>query len=191
MRRNMLMALGAVVILAGLAGGYRYWEWRNSPRYALQQMVLALKNRDVEQLFTYIDFPSVIGNFGQEASEDLGGLLPEKPQADELERFGRRLLEKFMRTVSPKLVEALMPQIKAGAQTFLENLTTTQVMALGAAVTMAEIETRGETAIVTLRDPKTKEPFRFSMHKDPKEGKWQISGVRYQDFKKFLRQEFQ
>lgn len=191
MRRNVVIGVIAVLVLGGLAGGFLYWQWLNSPRYALQQMVMALKTRDLDKLFTYVDLPAIIDNLGQDASEDLANLMPANPEADEIERLGRRLLEKFVRAIPPKMVEAIKPQIKAGAEKFLENLSNTQLLGLAAAVTTAQIATRGEVATVTLQDPKTGEKFRFQMTRDAKDQTWKISSIRYQDFKKFLTQEFQ
>jgi hypothetical protein len=191
MRRTLLIGGVALLLAAGLAGGYLYWQWLHSPRYALQQMVVALKQRDVDTLFNYLDIQAIIDNFGQAASEDLAALRPETPPADEIERFGRRLMEKVIRAIPPKVVEALKPQIKAGVGKFLENLSTAQIVGLAAAATTAAIDTRGEMATVTLEDPKTRDKFRFTMTRDPKDGIWRISGVQYQDFKRFLKQEFQ
>lgn len=191
MRRRIVGGLLAILIFAVIAGSYTYWHWLNSPRYALQQMVIALKNRDVDLLFKHIDLAAIIDNFGQEAREDLGQLIPGKPKEDELDRLGRRLLEKLVRNIPPKVVEALKPQIMAGVETFLKNLSTTQILGLAAAVTTARIDTRGEMATVTLEDPKTREKFRFAMSRDPQDGRWKITAITYQDFKKFLKQEFQ
>ena len=51
---------------------------------------------------------------------------------------------------------------------YLQNLDNTQILAIAAAATMAQIEMQGEEAKVTLIDPKSKKPFHFQMRRQPK-----------------------
>ena len=55
---------------------------------------------------------------------------------------------------------------------------------------MAQIDAQGDEALVTLTDPKTKEPLRFQMRRDPKRRLWQIVSVNYDDLKRFSKREF-
>jgi len=88
-------------------------------------------------------------------------------------------------------VEALTPVIKSGVEKYLKNLSTTQILGLAAAVSTARIEQQGERATVIFADPKTKEEFRFEMVRDPTDGVWRIAALRYEDLKRFVKQEFQ
>jgi hypothetical protein len=60
---------------------------------------------------------------------------------------------------------------------------------LAAAATTAEISTQGEAAEVKLLDPKTGQPFRFRMQRDPATREWRIAAIRYEDLKKLLKRE--
>lgn len=126
------------------------------PRYALQQMVVALKTRDLDKLLYYIDLASIMAHLSREAAEDLAQVLPGSPEPDAVERFGRRVLEKLARAIPPKAVEALTPVIKSGVEKYLQNLSTTQILGLAAAVSTARIEQQGERATVVFSDPKPK-----------------------------------
>ncbi len=50
---------------------------------------------------------------------------------------------------------------------YLLNLDNTQILAIAAAATTAQIEVQGEEARVTLVDPKSQEPFHFRMQRQP------------------------
>jgi hypothetical protein len=108
---------------------------------------------------------------------------------DELERLGRRLGKKVAKIVVPKLLEKFEKQIKGGIEQYLLNLSNSQVLALAAAVTTADIKTRGETAEVTLQDPKTGGPLRFRMLRDPTSKQWRIVTLRYEDLKRLVKRE--
>ena len=54
-RKTWIIALVIVVLGAALGGGL-YWHWANSPRYALQQAALALKTRNMDKFFNYLEF---------------------------------------------------------------------------------------------------------------------------------------
>jgi hypothetical protein len=101
---------------------------------------------------------------------DAGGdelAASEKPDMDDLERLGRRLGQKAAKFMLPKLLEKFEKQIREAVKHYLVNLSSTQVLALAAAATTAEISTQGEAAEVKLLDPKTGQPFRFRMQRDP------------------------
>jgi len=191
MRGNAAKVVALILVAAALAGGYWYWRWLHSPRYALQQMVVALKTRDVDKLLNYIDISSIAAQVGREAAEDLAQVLPGSPEPDAVERFGRRILEKLARAVPPTAVEALIPVLKTALEKYLQNLSNAQILGLAAAVTTARIESRGEVATVIIEDPKGGEQFRFEMVRDPKDGVWRVSGIRYADLKRFLKREFE
>lgn len=185
-RRLVFLLLASLLLSAAVAGGL-YWRWQNSPRYALQQMVLALKTKDMDQFFNYLDHKDIFNNFLQASSKDLD--LPEDPGADEWTRFSQRLGRKFARKFLPKLFETFEKQIRGLMETYLLSLDNSQILGLAAAVTVAQIEVQGNEAQVTMFDPKTKEPLRFRMSRKPGED-WRINAVNYEDFKNFLEREF-
>ncbi len=189
MRRKILIsALIVLILVGGLAGGL-YWRWYNSPRYALQQMALALETRNMDNFFNYLDLQAIFHNFLEAADQDLSA--PENPEADEFTRMTRSLGRKFTRFLLPKLFDAFQPQIRTAMEKYLLNLDQSQILGIAAAATVARIDIRGDnTAQVTITDPKTKEPLRFQMQRYQKDRIWRIVSVNYLDLKSFYRRGF-
>jgi hypothetical protein len=186
-RKALITVLMALLLAAGLAGGL-YWRWTTSPRYALQQMALALKTRDMAEFYKYLNLKAIINNFVETANADLEA--PEDPAADDWTRLTRSLGRKYARFLLPKLFDNFESQIRSVMETYLLNLDNSQILAFAAAVTVAEIDTDGEEARVTLTDPKSKDQFHFQMRRNPKSRTWQIVSVNYKDFKRICQQHF-
>ena len=189
MRRKTWIIAVVIVVLGTALGGGLWWRWANSPRYALQQAALALKTRNMDILFNYVNLKEIVTNFSEASSQDQAA--QDDSQADEWTRYSRRLGGKFAQLFLPKLIESFEPQIRKVLEHYLLNLSNTQILAVAAAVTVARIDTQGDEAQVTLTDPKTQETFRFKMHRQPDHGVWQIVSVNYDDLKRFYKREFQ
>ena len=183
---NLVVIVAALVAVA-IAGSVLYQRWHDSPRYALQQMVLAIKARDMDKVFKYVDLKEIFNNFLESSTE---GLKSDDKGGDEWNQFSRQLGRKFARKLLPKLFDNFEKQIRQAIENYLQNLHNTQILALTAAVTTAGIEVQGEEAQVTLQDPKTKKPLRFSMRRSPETGAWRVVSINYDDFKQFLKKEF-
>ncbi len=185
-RRIWLVVLIAVLAGAAVAGGL-YWQWAASPRSALQRMALALKAKDMEQFFKYVDLKAIFNNFLDSAGQDLDeSKAKDDKKADDLDRLARQMGNKFARMFMPKLFDSFAKDIRAMMEKYLLNLDNRQILAVAAAATTAQIEVQGQNARVTLVDPKSREPFHFQMSRN--EAKvWQIVAVDYQDLKKFYK----
>jgi hypothetical protein len=177
----------AVIVIGGIIGGGLFWYWQNSPRYALQQMVLALKAKDMPKFFNYLDLKAIFNNLLEASSKDEED---KNDPGDEWHRLSRQFGRQFARQLLPKLFDALEKQIKAAMESYLDGLDNTQILALGAAVTTAQISVQGEQAQVTLHDPKTGKPLRLQMQRFPQERTWRVVSVNYQDLKDFLGRKF-
>jgi hypothetical protein len=189
MRRKNLIIVVAIVVLGGALSGSLYWRWVNSPRYALQQAVLALKAKDMDKFFNYLDLKEIFNNFIEASSQEKEP--SEDQQGDDWTKYSRRMGRKFAHLFLPKLFETFESQIRGVLQNYLFNLDNSRILAIAAAVTIARIDTQGDEATVTLIDPKTKEPFHFQMRRQPDHGLWRIVSVNYDDLKKFYKREFQ
>ena len=87
-RRTLIIVLIAVVVGAVLAGG-AYWRWTDSPRYALQHMALALKTKNMPEVFKYFDLKAILNNLIEASSQE-----PEEPKGgkeDEWSRMSRQI----------------------------------------------------------------------------------------------------
>jgi hypothetical protein len=189
-RRTLSILLIAAVLGAVLAGGL-YWRWAASPRYTLQRMALALQTRDMQQFFKYLDLKAIFNDFVDSTSQEMDTPKDRKDKKDDdWDRLTRQMGGKFARLFLPKLFESFEKDIRATMEKYLLNMDNTQILAVAAAATTAQIEVQGEEARVTLVDPKSKEPFRFQMLRQQKTGTWQIVSVNYQDLKKFSKRGF-
>jgi hypothetical protein len=178
----------AIVVLGGALAGGLYWRWANSPRYALQQAALALQARDMDKFFNYVNLKVILNNFVESCSKDLE--TPTDQQADEWSKLCRQLGRKFAHVLLPKLFEAFEAQIRGVLEGYLLHLDNSQILVIAAAATVAQIDSRGDEAGVTLTDPKTKDTFRFQMRRQPNHDTWQIVSVNYDDLKRFSKREF-
>ncbi|MFZ5453389.1 MAG: hypothetical protein ACOZF2_16140 [Thermodesulfobacteriota bacterium] len=188
MRKPVIFAI-IVALLAGSAilGGYLYHQYQQSPRYALQQMVLALKAKDMDKLFNYLDIKEIFQNLVDSSTKASNN--PQDQPADDWTRFSRQLGRKFARQIFPKLYDNFETQIKQAIAAYLQDLNHTQVLALTAAVATAKIEVQGEEARVTIYDPKNHRPMRFRLRRSPESGAWRVVSLNYNDFKHLLKRE--
>ena len=189
--KRYLLAVIAVVLLLGLGiGGYLGYQtyWRQTPRYALWQMVQALQANDTQTFLQFIDLPAVVDGLVEQSAGDLDTWLPKGLDLpdDQLTRLGRNLTKKFARFLAPKLVVALEPQIKAALEKYLAELNTAERAALTAIPAQAQIRQEEGTAWVTLPIPNGGQSLRFRMVR-PEDGKrWRIVEINYQDLRTLL-----
>ena len=188
MRRKTWIIAMAIVVLGGALAGGLYWRWANSPRYALQQAALALQARDMDKFFKYINLKDILTNFVETCSKDLE-TSADQP-ADEWTKLCRQLGRRFANVLLPKLFEAFESQIRGTVERYLLHLDYSKILVIAAATTVAQIDTQGDGAVVTLTDPKTRDTFQFHMRRQPNQGTWQIVSVNYDDLKRFSKREF-
>lgn len=191
MPRRLIFTLLATLILATAVAGGLYWRWYNSPRYALQQMVLSLKTKDMDDFFNYLDLKEIFVNSLEDLDQDLRSQEKSGEGADDWTRLSRQMGRKFARQLLPKLFESFEKQIRGGIEAYLLDLDNSQLLALATAVTLAKIEVQGDEAQVTIKDPKTGDFLRFKMRRQTEDLLWRIFSVNYQDLKKIIKKEFQ
>jgi hypothetical protein len=188
MRKPVIFTIIVAVLAAGaVLGGFLYHNYQNSPRYALQQMVLSLKTRNMDTLFKHLELKEIFQNMVDSSTTETNN--PQDKPTDDWTRFSRQMGRKFARHIFPKIYDNFEKQIQQAIETYLKDLTNTQILALTAAVTTAKIEVQGEEAQVTVYDPKTKRPMRFRMRRYPEGGVWKVVSLNYNDFKHLLKKE--
>ncbi|MDP3181787.1 MAG: hypothetical protein Q8M54_03095 [Desulfobaccales bacterium] len=191
MPRRLIFVILATLILATAVAGGLYWRWYDSPRYALQQMVLTIKTKDMDEFFNYLDLKEIFVNSLEGLDQDLRSQEKKEEGADDWTRLGRQLGRKFARQLLPKLFDGFEKQIRGGIEAYLLDLDNSQLLALATAVTLAKIEVQGDEAQVTIKDPKTGDTLRFKMRRQTEDLVWRIFSVNYQDLKKIIKKEFQ
>jgi hypothetical protein len=189
MRKPVIFTIVVAVLAAGaVLGGFLYQNYRNSPRFALQEMVLALKTKNMDKFFKHLDLKEIFQNMVDSSTAETNE--PEDKSTDDWTRFSRKLGRKFARRIFPKIYDNFEKQIQQAVEAYLEDLTNTQILALTAAVTTAKIKVQREEAQVTFFDPKSKRPLRFRMRRSPENGNWRVVALDYNDFKYLLKKEF-
>jgi hypothetical protein len=190
-----LVALLLLLIIGVGSGIYYFSYWRQTPRYALWQMVQAVQANDTQTLFQYVDLQAIADNLTEKSSSDIDTWLLQKgfgatPGEDDISRLTRSLTKKFARLIAPKVVAALEPQIKAGVEKYLAELNTMQKAALSAIPAKAEIQQQDGIAKVKLVDPNSGQTFQFSMAKPPEGNRWRIVEINYQDLRTVIEKKF-
>lgn len=194
-RKGLLRGLLALVVVLALgAGAYLAYQnyWRQTPRYALWQMVRAMQANDTQTLFLFIDLPAVVDSLVEQSAGEVDTwLLPKGMELpdDQLTRWGRQLTKKFAKFLAPKLVAVLEPQIKTAVAKYLEELNTGERAALAAIPAQAQIRQEEGSAWVTLLDPHAKQQLRFRMVRSAGQERWRIVEVNYQDLKALIDRE--
>lgn len=188
MRKKLIFMIIVAALAAGaIAAGVVYQRWKDSPRYALQNMVLAIKTKEMDNVFKYLDLKEIFNNLLESSTGEVKG---EEKGGDDWDRFSRQLGRKFAKKLFPKLFDNFEKQIRELISSYLQDLDNTQILALTAAVTTAKIEVQGEEALVTIRDPKNGKPLRFRMRRKGGDRVWQVVSFHYDDFKHLMKKEF-
>jgi hypothetical protein len=187
MRRSPLIFVIAALLLGiAVAGGF-YYHYRQSPRFALHQMVNALMQRNYKEFYTYLDVHSIFGQLMQETGKDL--LPSEIPPGDYLSQFGWKMGKKFAKNLLPRLLQTVENNLHSLVNKYLDTLTTQDLLAVEAAVALADISSTGDEAQVTLKFPKKNGQLHLTMSRDNPKGSWQVVSVNYQDLKDLLKKE--
>lgn len=187
MRRSPLIFIGAALVLGIVVAGVFYYRYWSSPRSALHQMVNSLIHRNYEQFYTYLDLKSILGNLMQETGKDL--ISPVIPDGNYLGQLGWKMGQKFAQQLLPRLFETFEPELHKLINQYLDTLTTKELLALEAAVTLAEIRQQGDEAKVTMRFAKEGCRLRLTMSKSSKDRSWRVTSVSYEDLKQLISKE--
>ena len=187
MRRSPLVFVAIALFLGIVVAGAFYYLYRGSPRSALHQMVSSLIQRNYKEFYTYLDLESILGNLMQETGKDL--ISPVIPEGDYLGQFGWKMGRKFAQQLLPRLFKSFEPDLHQLINQYLDTLTTQELLALEAAVTLAKIKQQGEEAQVTLRFPKDAGSLRLTMSRSSQDRAWRVVSVSYEDLKKLLNKE--
>jgi hypothetical protein len=190
MRRSPLTFVAAALLLGILVAGVFYYFYRTSPRFSLQQMVNSLTQRNYEKFYSYLDMKSVLGSLVEDTSKDL--IPPEIiPRGNFWGELGIKIGSKFLQQLPSKAFETLQKDVfNKIINKYLDTLTTQDLLALQAAVTVAEIKRQEDVAQVILRFPKKDGRLRLTMSWDPQQRLWRVVSVSYEDLKQLLKNEF-
>lgn len=187
MRRSPLTFVAVALLLGIAVAGAFYYSYRRSPRFALQQMATALIQRNYDKFYSYVDMGSIVGSLAQETGKEL---IPQEilPKGSFLGELGVKMGGKFLQELAPQVFETFQKDVfQKIINKYLDTLTTQDLLALQAAVTLAEIDQQKDIAQVTLRFPQEEGSLHLTMTRDSKTGRWRITSVSYEDIKRLLK----
>ncbi len=190
MRRSPLIFAAGALLLGIVVAGVFYYFYRTSPRFSLEQMVNSLTQRNYEKFYSYLDMKGVLGSLVEDTGKDL--IPPEIiPKGNFWGELGVKIGSKLLQQLPPTVYETLQRDVfNKIINIYLDTLTTQDLLALQAAVTVAEINRQEDVARVTLRFPKKDGRLRLTMAWDPQQRLWRVVSVSYEDLKQLLKKEF-
>jgi hypothetical protein len=187
MRRSPLVFVIAALLLGiAVAGGF-YYQYRTSPRFALHQMVTALMQRNYKEFYAYLDMKSIVSHLIQETGQDL--IPPGLPKGEYLGQWGWKMGRKLAQQLLPRFLETFEKDLQSLINKYLDTLTTEDLLALEAAVALAEINRQGDEARVTLMFPKGNGQLHLTMSRSLPNRSWRVVAVNYEDLKRVLKKE--
>jgi hypothetical protein len=189
MRRKPLILVLAALLMGILVAGFFYYRYRSSPRYALHQMANALIQHNYERFYARLDLKSVFSQLVEETSKDLAP--SGKPEGDYLSQLGWSMGRKFAKQLLPRLFSSFEKDIRTILNKYLATLTTQDLLALEAAVALADINQQGDEARVSLHFPKDERRLRLTMSRAFPDGSWRVVSVSYEDLKKIVKKELE
>ncbi|MFZ2089640.1 MAG: hypothetical protein WAU47_13795, partial [Desulfobaccales bacterium] len=133
MKRSPLIFIAVALILGIVVAGAFYYFQRNSPRYALHQMVTALMQKNYQKFYSFLDLKSILGSLTEETGKDL---IPQDilPKGNFIGDLGIKMGSKFMQQVVPQIFDTFEKEVRAVMNKYLETLTTQELLALEGAI---------------------------------------------------------
>jgi hypothetical protein len=184
--RRLLIFLTTALLLGVAVAGIFYALYRNSPRYALHQMVTALMARNYDSFYSSLDMKSILGSLMQDTGNDL---IPQDiiPKNNLLGQFGLKMGGRFAQQLLPQLFGSFEKEARKLMNQYLDTLTTQDLLALEGAVALADIQQNGDVAQVTLRFPQDDASLHLTMSRNPQDRTWRVISVTYEDIKEMIK----
>jgi hypothetical protein len=188
MRRSPLIFLAAALLLGIVVAGVFFYLYRNSPRFALHQMVTTLMQRNYNKFYSFLDMKSILGSLMQDTGKDL--IPPELiPKGNFLGELGLKMGSKVAQQLVPQIYGTFEKEAQKVINQYLDTLTTQDLLALEGAVALAQINQNGDEAQVTLRFPKDEASLHLTMGRTPQDRTWRIISVSYEDLKELVKKK--
>jgi hypothetical protein len=188
MRRSPLIFLATALFLGIAVAGVFFYLHRNSPRYALHQMVTSLIQRNYNKFYSFLDMKSILGSLMENTGKDL--IPPEfVPKGNFLGELGLKMGSKFAQQLVPQIYGTFEKEAHKIINQYLDTLTTQDLLALEGAVALAQINQSGNEAQITLRFPKIEASLHLTMGRTPQDRTWRVISVSYEDLKELVKKK--
>jgi hypothetical protein len=178
-RNYKFLAISIALVVAFLAAGFYYFS--GTPRYSLYKMSRAYKNRDSAEFHKYVDIDRIVDHLAKYAVEQALAEMENAEPTGDWGRAGPGFDKELAMMMLPKMLEALKPQIRQQITDLIENGNDEREGSPLLGSTLADIETEGSIALVTLVQEDTGQEIRFKMAQSP-ERYWRIVELDLESF---------
>ena len=176
---SKILAISIALVVAFLAAGFYYFS--GTPRYSLYKMSRAYKNRDSAEFHKYLDIDRIVDHLAKYAVEQALAEMEENQPTGDWGRPGPQFDKELAMMMLPKMLEALKPQIRQQITELIENGNDDRKGSPLLGSTLADIQTEGSIALVTVVNENTGQEIRFKMAQSP-ERYWKIVELDEESF---------
>jgi hypothetical protein len=176
---SKVLAISIALVVAFLAAGFYYFS--GTPRYSLYRMSRAYKNRDSAEFHKYLDIDRIVDHLAKYAVEQALAEMEETQPTGDWGRPGPQFDKELAMMMLPKMLEALKPQIRQQITELIENGNDDRKGSPLLGSTLADIQTEGSIALVTVVNEDTGQEIRFKMAQSP-ERYWKIVELDVESF---------
>ena len=159
------LTIAVALLVVCLAIGFYYFS--GTPRYSLYKLGRAFKNHDSEEFNKYVDVDRIVDHLAKYAVEKVVAEIETNAPTNDWQRPGAEFDKEFALMMVPKMMDAMKPQIKQEITRLIEDTGDDREGSPLFGASLADIQTEGSTALVTLEHEDTGEEIRFKMAKSP------------------------
>ncbi|MCB2187222.1 MAG: DUF2939 domain-containing protein [Deltaproteobacteria bacterium] len=160
--------------LAGVAFWLTY-SLLHSPRWSLYQIGKAVHDRDSRLFLAYVDIEQILRGQDEEITKLI---LRDRAAEDETRRTVKNLLNLFLGAIADQVRDRVAAWVDDPQR---DNIPSSWTLVMG-----AEVDQKGDHALVVLTEPQSGDRLRVGMTRMP-EGHWLITQVDAEDAKRLIR----
>ena len=180
-QRSFKLLTLSVALVVFLVIGFYYFT--GTPRYSLYKIGRAVKNHDSGEFHKYVDVDRIVDHLAKFAVEQIVADMERDQSTDAWQIDGQVFDKEFAMMMVPKMMESLKPQIKQEITKLIEDTDEEMEGSPLLGATLADIQTKGSLALVTVINEDTGEEIRFKMVKSP-DRYWKIVEIDLESFER-------
>jgi hypothetical protein len=173
------LTITVALLVVVLACGFYYFT--GTPRYSLYKLGRAVKNRDSAEFHKYMDVDRIVDHLATFFVEQFVEEMERDQSTTAWQIDGQVIDKEFAMMMVPKMMESMKPQIKQELTRLIEDTDEEMEGSPLLGATLADIETRGSLALVTVVHEDTGKEIRFKMVKSP-DRYWRIVEIDVESF---------
>jgi hypothetical protein len=178
-QRSFKLLTLSVALVVFLVIGFYYFT--GTPRYSLYKIGRAVKNHDSGEFHKYVDVDRIVDHLAKFAVEQIVAEMERDQSTDAWQIDGQQFDRELAMMMVPKMMESLKPQIKQEVTRLIEDTDEDMEGSPLLGATLADIQTKGSLALVTVINEDTGEEIRFKMVKSP-DRYWKIVEIDLESF---------